>query len=57
MGLDENGDIFALYADRNAGITRNVIINPFGEIVMLTRLYDEDEFRTMCQKLDDMLRK
>ncbi|MEG1586246.1 MAG: TlpA disulfide reductase family protein [Bacteroidales bacterium] len=55
IGLDPNADIFALYADRKAGITRNVIINPFGEIVMLTRLYNEKEFEEMTEKIDSML--
>jgi peroxiredoxin len=55
MGLDPGADIFALYADRKAGITRNVIVNPEGRIVMLTRLYDTDEFASMCAKIDALL--
>jgi len=41
IGLDPNADIFALYADRKAGITRNVIIDKTGKIVMLTRLFND----------------
>ncbi|MDR1779182.1 MAG: TlpA family protein disulfide reductase [Tannerella sp.] len=55
MGLDPGADIFALYADRKAGITRNVIIDPTGKIVMLTRLYDTEEFASMCRKIDELL--
>ena len=55
MALDPGGDIFALYADRKAGITRNVIINKDGRIVMLTRLYNEDEFAEMCKIINDLL--
>lgn len=55
IGLDPNADIFALYADRKAGITRNVIIDREGKIVMLTRLYDEAEFGEMTQLIDSML--
>lgn len=55
MGLDPGADIFALYADRKAGITRNIIINPEGRIVMLTRLYNEEEFSEMCTKIDELL--
>lgn len=55
MGLDPGADIFALYADRKAGITRNIIIDPEGRIVMLTRLYNEDEFAEMCVKIDELL--
>jgi len=55
LGLDPGADIFALYADRNAGITRNVIIDPNGRIVMLTRLYDEKEFAEMCKLIDKLV--
>ena len=55
MSLDPGGDVFALYAERKAGITRNVIINKEGRIVMLTRLYNEEEFEEMCKKIDELL--
>ena len=57
LALDPGGDIFALYAERKAGITRNVIINKEGRIVMLTRLYDESEFAGMCRIIDELLNK
>ena len=56
IGLDPNADIFALYADRRAGITRNVIIDKTGKIVMLTRLYNEEEFGKMKELIDEMLK-
>ncbi|NLD23943.1 MAG: redoxin domain-containing protein, partial [Bacteroidales bacterium] len=43
IGLDPDASIFGKYAENNAGITRNVIIDRDGKIVMLTRLYDEKE--------------
>ena len=55
LALDPGADIFALYADRKAGITRNVIIDTDGRIVMLTRLFNEDEFTEMCRKIDELL--
>ena len=55
IGLDPDGDIFGLYADKKAGITRNVIIDKDGKIVMLTRLYDEEEFRQMVKVIDSLL--
>jgi len=55
IGLDPNADIFALYAEREAGITRNVIIDKTGKIVMLTRLYDVEEFKRMTKLIDKML--
>ena len=56
IGLDPKADIFALYAVREAGITRNVIIDKEGRIVYLTRLYNEVEFRGMTDVIDDLLK-
>ena len=55
LGLDPGAAIFAKYADRKAGITRNVLIDKNGKIVMLTRLYNEEEFASLCKKIDEML--
>jgi Peroxiredoxin len=55
MALDPGADVFALYADRNAGITRNVIIDKNGKIVLLTRLYNKEEFAEMCNKIVESL--
>ena len=55
LALDPGADHFAKYADRKAGITRNVLIDKTGKIVMLTRLYNEEEFATLCKKIDEML--
>ena len=57
LGLDPGADIFAKYALRNAGITRNVLIDKDGRIVMLTRLYNEKEFAALTKKIDEMLLK
>jgi peroxiredoxin len=56
IGMDPHADIFALYADRKAGITRNVIIDKTGKIVFLTRLYDVEEFNKMTKVIDSMLK-
>ena len=56
IGLDPRADIFALYAERNAGITRNVIIDKTGKIVLLTRLYNEKEFAGMVNVIDNLLK-
>lgn len=57
LGLDPGADIFAKYALRKAGITRNVLIDKEGRIVMLTRLYNPEEFASLVQKIDSMLAK
>ena len=55
IGLDPDAGIFTLFAKSKAGITRNVIIDKDGKIVMLTRLFDEDEFKVMVQLIDNLL--
>ncbi|NDW09105.1 TlpA disulfide reductase family protein [Dysgonomonas sp. 520] len=55
IGLDPKAGIFELYAEREAGITRNVIIDKDGKIVMLTRLYNPTEFQEMVKVIDNLL--
>ena len=47
LALDPGADIFALFADRNSGVTRNIILGPDGKIVFLTRLFEIQEFVDM----------
>ncbi len=56
IGLDPKGGIFQLFAEERAGITRNVIIDKDGKIVMLTRLFKEDEFKEMVDLIDSLLK-
>lgn len=56
IAMDTNADVFASYALRNSGITRNVLIDRDGKIVMLTRLFEEGEFNNLVKKIDDMLK-
>ena len=56
MGLDPGADIFAKYALRQSGITRNVLIDRDGKIVKLTRLYNEEEFSSLVNKIDEELK-
>lgn len=55
LGLDPGANIFAKYALRQAGITRNVLIDKEGRIVMLTRLYNPEEFASLVKKIDGLL--
>lgn len=55
LGLDPDADVFGLFADKKAGVTRNVIINKDGKIVYLTRLFNKAEFEGMKQKIDSLL--
>jgi len=45
--LDPGAGIFGLFALKEAGVTRNVVINRKGKIIFLTRLFDEKEFGEM----------
>ena len=55
MALDPGADIFALFAAREAGVTRNIVIDQTGKIVFLTRLFEEKEFKAMIAKIDALL--
>lgn len=55
IAMDTNADVFAQYALRESGITRNVLIDRDGRIVMLTRLFKEDEFAALVEKINGML--
>lgn len=55
MALDPGADIFGLYANKEAGVTRNVIIDRSGKIIFLTRLYERKEFEEMKKVIFDEL--
>jgi peroxiredoxin len=47
LALDPDANIFGLVALKEAGVTRNVVVDRAGKIIFLTRLYDEKEFSEM----------
>jgi len=47
LALDPGANIFGLFALKDAGVTRNVIIDRSGKIIFLTRLYKPEEFENM----------
>jgi peroxiredoxin len=55
LALDKGADIFGLFAKKEAGVTRNVIIDRTGKIIFLTRLYDRPEFDNMKKVIFDQL--
>ena len=57
LALDANADVFASYAERKSGITRNILIDRDGRIVKLTRLFNEQEFGELVQAIDSLLKK
>ncbi|BEG98833.1 TlpA family protein disulfide reductase [Bacteroides sedimenti] len=57
LGLDPGAKIFTKYAESNAGITRNVLIDRTGKIVKMTRLYNEEEFAGLVKEIESQLAK
>ena len=57
LALDPGGKIFYTFAEKNAGVTRNVIVDKTGKMVYLTRLYKEDEFNEMKQVIELLLKQ
>jgi len=57
LALDPDADIFGLYALKEAGVIRNVVIDRSGKIIFLTRLYDQKEFQEMKAVIFSSLEK
>lgn len=57
LALDPDAEIFQLFAQKDAGVTRNVIIDETGKIVYLTRLFNREEFDDMKEKIETLLSK
>ena len=54
LALDPGAEIFGLFADKNAGVTRNIVIDQNGKIVYLTRLFEEKEYQEMLKIIDQI---
>lgn len=57
LALDPEAEIFSLYAELLAGVTRNVIIDENGKIIYLTRLFQEKEFKEMTTVIEQAVAK
>lgn len=55
LALDPDGKIFYTFAEKGAGVTRNVIVDRDGKIVFLTRLYKVEEFNEMKKVIESLL--
>lgn len=55
--LDPGANIFGLFAEKNAGVTRNVIIDRSGKIIFLTRLFEMEEFEQIKKVIFAVLGK
>jgi len=54
MCPDDAGAVFHSMAAKKSGVTRNVVVDRQGNIAMLTRLFDEAEFQTMVERLNEL---
>ncbi len=57
LTLDLEGKTFELFCEKGAGVTRNIILDRTGKIIMLTRLFDEAEFNSMVELINSELGK
>lgn len=57
LTLDPGKEIFSMFTTPKAGVTRNIIVDKDGTIIYLTRLYNEDEFKEMCDVIDLLLKR
>jgi len=55
LGLDPDANIFQKFAHKEAGVTRNIIVDKNSKIVFLTRLFEEEEFNSMVAVISDLL--
>ncbi len=53
---DENSEVFNLFAEQKAGVTRNIIIDKEGKIAFLTRLFEKKEFNEMKKEIEKLLK-
>jgi len=57
LALDPGAEIFGLFADKQSGVTRNVIIDQKGNIAHLTRLFNMEEFNEMVEVIKRLLKQ
>lgn len=56
LATDPFANVFGIFADKKAGVTRNVIIDQKGKIVFVTRLFRESEFNEMVRVIELLLK-
>jgi peroxiredoxin len=54
---DKSGENFHKYAEKNAGVTRNIIVDKTGKIIFRTRMFEKREFSLMKRIIDKELKK
>ena len=57
LAHDPGAEIFGLFADKQSGVTRNVIIDKMGNIAHLTRLFNMEEFNEMVEVIKQLIKQ
>lgn len=57
IAIDKDGSVFESFTTQKAGVTRNIVLNKRGEIIFLTRLFDQIEFNQMVEVIKAELLK
>ena len=52
---DPQASVFSQFTLDGAGVTRNIVVNKNGEIVFLTRLFEEKEFENMITEIKKLI--
>ena len=52
---DPQASVFSQFTLDGAGVTRNIVVNKKGEIVFLTRLFEEKEFENMITEIKKLI--
>ena len=55
LAIDPDAEIFGLFADKNSGVTRNVVIDKNGKIIFLTRLFNDTEYQEMLNTINNLV--
>jgi peroxiredoxin len=55
LALDPDGEIFYRFAERGAGVSRNVVVDRDGRIAFLTRLFQPEEYNEMIAVIERLL--
>lgn len=55
--IDSDGSLFESFTLPKAGVTRNIVLDKKGEIIFLSRLYEEKEFNEMIAVIAAELKK
>jgi peroxiredoxin len=57
FAIDADGALFESFTSPPAGVTRNIVLDKNGEIIFLSRLFEEKEFNEMIKTIDAALKK